>query len=335
MLLCIIRLDHLGDLIITTPLIRALALAGHEVDVVAHAYSKPLLEHNPRIREAFAIGEIAPRFPRGWTGLARWLRARRYDGVLLPYAHPRELLLASAFSGARRRVAMWGGILGRLTLHECLRSGLPEHPRHFADACLDCARALGAAPAGAAPELFLTDAERTEMRGRLSERFGARRVVVIHPGSGGNACNLPEKEYAALAGMVLTRTDRAIVVTGTGDERIRYERWPREVLDSSRFWLSAGELSLRGLMSLIAETEVIACGSTGPLHIASGLGKRSVTPFCPFPSVSAALWGNIGGDGLVIEQSRDRCPRYHGETASHCDFQGAITAETLFKALVR
>jgi len=230
---------------------------------------------------------------------------------------------------------MWGGILGRLTLHECLRSGLPEHPRHFADACLDCARALGAEPVGLAPELFCTEPERLQMRGMLEKRFGARRVMVIHPGSGGNACNLPEKEYAALAGMLLTRTDRAIVVTGTAGERTSYEAWPRELLDSSRFWLSGGELSLRELMALIAETEVIVCGSTGPLHIASGLGKPSLTPFCPFPSVSAALWGNIGGEGLVIEQSRDRCPRYNGGSASHCDFHGVITAETLFQALVR
>jgi ADP-heptose:LPS heptosyltransferase len=335
MLLCVIRLDHLGDLIITTPLIRALSLGGHEVDVVAHSYSKPVIEHNPHIREAFAIEEIAPRFPRGWPALAGWLRRRRYDGIVLPYARSRELLLASGFSGAKRRIAMWGGILSRLTLHCSLRSGLPEHPRHLCDVWLDCARALGAAPAGLAPELFCTESERLEMRGVLEKKFGGRRVTVIHPGSGGNACNLPEKEYAALAGMLLTRTVGAVVVTGTAGERTAYEAWPRELLDSSRFWLSAGELNLRELMALIAETEIIVCGSTGPLHIASGLGKPSLTPFCPFPSVSAALWGNIGGDGLVIEQSRDRCLRCHGGSVNHCDFQGAITAETLFQALPR
>jgi ADP-heptose:LPS heptosyltransferase len=335
MLLCVIRLDHLGDLIITTPLIRSLALAGHEVDVLAHTYSLPLLDHNPRIRSAFAIEQIAPAFPRGWAALAGWLRARRYDGIVLPYARPRQLLLASAFSGARTRIAMWGGWLGRATLHRCLRSGLPERPRHFAEVSLDCARALGAEPGGAAPELFLTDAERTAMRRMLAARFGDRPVTVIHPGSGGNACNLPEKEYAAFAELLLARTDRAIAVTGTAGERNRYEAWPRELLDSPRFWLSAGELTLRQLMALIAETELLVCGSTGPLHIASGLGKRSLSPFCPVPAVSASLWGNIGGEGLVIEQPRDRCQRCKEAGAGHCDFQGVITAETLFQALPR
>jgi ADP-heptose:LPS heptosyltransferase len=335
MLLCVIRLDHLGDLIVTTPLIRALALAGHEVDVVTRAYSLPLLEHNSRIRASFAIEDVAPGFPRRWPALAGWLRRRRYDGIVLPYARPRELLLASAFSGAKKRIAMWGGILSRMTLHQSLRSGLPGRPRHLCDVYLDCARALGAEPAGMAPELFLREAERMEMRSMLAARFGKWRVTVIHPGSGGNACNLPDREYAALARMILARTDHAVAVTGTGGERPAYEGWPREVLDSPRFWLSAGELSLRQLMALIAETQMLVCGSTGPLHIASGLGKPSLTAFCPFPSVGVSLWGNIGGEGRSIEQPEDRCPRCKGSNAGHCDFLGVITAETLFQALER
>lgn len=330
---CVIRLDHLGDLILTTPLLRAVSRAGYQVDVVCSAYAKPLLDAHPCLRQSFAMEEIAPGFPKAWPTLARWLRSRRYDAVLLPYAQPHQLLLASAFSGAPRRVAMWGGVWGRLTMHTCIRSRILENPRHFCDVCLDCARVLGIEPAGLKPELHLATAERSEMRARLSAKFGSRRTVVVHPGSGGNACNLPEGEYAALAGLIMNLTDCALVVTGSMAERKGYEGWPIAPQGSERFWLAAGELSLRELMALIAETDLLVCASTGPLHIASAFGKKTLSPFCPSVPLGARLWGNIGGEALVLEQPRELCPKCLDPKKGPCDFNGAITARQLFERL--
>jgi ADP-heptose:LPS heptosyltransferase len=226
--ICLIRLDHLGDLILTTPLIRALAKAGHAVDVIAD--TRPALEHNPFVREVFAIEEIAPGFPRDWMALGRWLRRRSYDAIILPNGASRNLLFASALSGARRRIAMWGGMWGRLTGHTCLRSRLIESPRHMSDIWLDCARVLGVEPDGLVPDLFVTETESARMRDSLEARFGNRKIVVIHPGCGGNTCNLPDAEYAGLASLLASRGDCGIVITGSAKERAAYEKWPAPAL---------------------------------------------------------------------------------------------------------
>jgi len=328
--ICVIRLDHLGDLILTTPLIRALAKAGHAVDVVAGAYTVPALDHNPSIREAFAIEEIAPAFPRHWTVLGKWLRRRRYDAILMPHARPRELLFASAVSGASRRIAMWGGIWGRLTGHTCLRSRLIEAPRHMSDIWLDCARVLGVEPDGLVPDLFVTEEEKAGMRGALRARFGSRKIVVIHPGCGGNTCNLPDAEYAGLAALLASREECGIVITGSPRERTAYEKWPAAALVPDRIWLSAGELTLRQLIALIGESDLLVCVGTGPLHIASALHRKTLSPFCPHVGVCPRVWGNLGGDAEVIEPSADQCPRIRRNLAGHCQFEGVIDGNTLF-----
>ena len=135
----IVRLDHLGDVILTTPLIRAAVKAGHEVHaLVRENYAAPL-EGNAAVT-THLLERVSPGFPGSWPRLGGWMRRMKFDTILLPHARPPQLLLASALSGARRRIAMWGGIPGRLTLHRCLRSGIQSGTRHFSDILLDCAR---------------------------------------------------------------------------------------------------------------------------------------------------------------------------------------------------
>ena len=103
----IVRLDHLGDLMLMTPLVRALHVGGWAVDLVVPGWLRPLFE--------------------------------TYAMVFLPNANQRQQLLASLFSGVSKRYAMWSGVWGRLTWHTCLRSSIRERPRPFAEILLDMA----------------------------------------------------------------------------------------------------------------------------------------------------------------------------------------------------
>jgi len=261
---------------------------------------------------------------------------QRYDALICPHAKPKELLFAGALSGIKRRVAMWAGMWGRLTGYQCLRSGLLNDPRHISDIWLDCARALGAQPYGLMPDYFLDAKETAWAKEQLWLRFGKSvtlRVVGIHPGCGGNTCNLPTDEYGKLAGLLLQREGYAVVATGSSSERKLVESWPETVLKSPRFWNSTGELSVRQLAAILAQIDVFVCVGTGPLHVASALGKCTVSPFCPYVGVSPQVWGNLGATAsAAIEPPHRICSKItHGSSAPHCDFKGAITAQALLK----
>lgn len=88
----IICRDNIGDTLLTTPLISALAHSGqHQVDVLTNHYAAPVLQHNPDIRQLFYYtklhhreagqGRLACLLQR--LKLMLTLKKQRYDVVIL------------------------------------------------------------------------------------------------------------------------------------------------------------------------------------------------------------------------------------------------------------
>ncbi len=111
------------------------------------------------------------------------------------------------------------------------------------------------------PVLTLTEAERAAGASRWSGLPSPR--VVVHPG-GVSARRWRLEQYRDL---VSTLTDRGygVVLTGSDQERREFGKglssptaFPSEVVDLM------GKLSLRELMSVIANAHVVVSGATGP-----------------------------------------------------------------------
>jgi len=331
----IVRLDHLGDVLLTTPLMRAAARAGHEVHILVREGCAALFAGNPGIT-THVVERVAPDFPRRWWQLGRWMRRMKFEMILLPYAKPKQLLLASAMSGANRRIAMWGGLLGRLTLHECLRSGMASGSRHFSEIPLDCAAAAGFPADGLKPDFYLTTGEIAAARADLDARFPGLAIVGIHPGCAGNTCNLGPDVYGNLAALLLEHPGLAIVATGIPAERPLFQTWPASVLEHPRFYNACGQWNLRQLAAHVANYATMVVPSTGPLHIAAAYAIPTVTPFCRYPSVGATVWGNLTPGSIVLSPPAEFCERRRAiNGAAHCDFQGQIPPADLCRAVLQ
>ncbi len=331
----IIRVDHLGDLILTTPLIRSLAKAGHAVEVMARQAVLPAVQYSPYVKACWPLEKAAPQFPRHWLPLGRWLRTRRYDAILIPHGRPKELLLASACSGAPIRVTSWAGIWGRLTLHRCLRSNFHKQTDHVSRVILRCGEALGAAPDGLTPDIIVPPEAQEWAQQECRRRFSGLRLVGIHPGCAGNTCNLPASEYGRLAGMLIHHGNLALIATGTASENALLKDWPAAVVNAPRFWNTMGELDLLKLAALIQCLSLLVVTGTGPLHMASALRIATVSPFCRFPPLSAPVWGNVGGRGIAVEPPRGFCESVRTRDNRHCDFRGTVRADDLYRAACR
>lgn len=332
----IVRLDHLGDVLLTTPLVRAAARAGHEVHVLARANCAAPFAGSGTVT-THILEEVAPGFPGSWWRLGGWMRRQKFEMILLPYAKPRQLLLASALSGAKRRIAMWGGLLGRLTLHQCLRSGMRSGARHFSEIPLDCAIAAGFPTDGLKPDFFLTGTEIDSARAEMASRFPGLKLVGIHPGCAGNTCNLPPETFGRLAELLLAEPGLALIGTGIPAERKLFEAWPRAVLEHPRFFNACGLWDLRQLAAHVANYATMIVPSTGPLHIAAAFSIPTVTAFCRYPPLSAAVWGNLTPGAIVVSPPEGFCERRRAApgAAPTCDFQGQVQAEDLCGAVLR
>ena len=332
MKILIIRVDHLGDLILTTPLMRALDLAGHAVNVVARRESLPVLAGNPHIAMTRALEDISPDFPKRWWKLSEWVHEHRPDIVLIPHARPTWLLIALRLGFLGKIVTMWGSAAARMLACDTIRSGLPTNPRHMSDICLDLARKLSVEPRGLDLEIFLRDDEMNAAEHEIRTRFSGGEFIAVHPGCSGNTCNLPPTDYAKLIERGLETTNACFIITGSTEERTKFESIFAKFTAEARVWNSMGDLDLRQLCAVLASARALVCVGTGPLHIASALKIPTVSPFCNRVGVSSKVWGNLGGQSSELTPPPRHCqaPR----RSVHCDFSGAITSQDILDALI-
>ena len=102
----VIRLDHIGDMIMTTPVFKTLKknFPDAKIDVLSRSVAKPAIEENTNIHKIieynaswFARGEKVDSF----SGMAKKLRKEKYDLIFELKGDPRNIALAFCAGGYR------------------------------------------------------------------------------------------------------------------------------------------------------------------------------------------------------------------------------------------
>src|SRR5690606_35857484 len=151
MKILLIRFSSIGDVILTTPLLRALRAS--YPDAVVHFATRracaPLLEGNANVDRILTLPEDDEG---GLRALARTIRAERYDHILDLHGTLRARLLRLLVPGPRwrgyRKHTLRRWALTRLK-QNWFGSVVPVPERYF-----DAAAALGVRPDGGPPEVF-------------------------------------------------------------------------------------------------------------------------------------------------------------------------------------
>ncbi|MFN8178214.1 MAG: glycosyltransferase family 9 protein [bacterium] len=343
----VVRTDRVGDVVLATPLIRALrsAFPSAHLAAMVRPYTRGVLDGNPYLDEVLVddpAGEHAGR--AGFWRQVRALRGRRFDTALLLL--PTERLAWMLFcAGIGTRVGVGTRLYQVLTGMRSVSRRKYVPLRHEADYCLDLGRAIGVRSEDLSTEVFLTDEERRAARERLeaARRGGARAGdsregedaigVGVHPGSGRSAPNWRVERYVELAERLLTDERVRIVLTGSPAETALAVPFAR--LDRSRVVDLVGKLSLRELMGVLSQESVLVSASTGPMHLAAALRVPTVSMFCPISACSPELWGPKGNHADVVlppeGYCRVRCP---GDPHV-CEFEGGIDPGAVFERVRR
>ena len=176
----VIQTAFFGDVVLTTPLLEALAARHGPVDVVTTPAAASLVETHPAVRHVIPYDKKGrDRGPGGLLRLARALRAERYEWAYLPHRSLRTALVA------------W---LARIPRRVGFKDGWPRfyteaRPRpktgHEVDRLLTLAGSglTGGATHRATPSLVTTIADRMATEGFLREHGITGRFVALAPGS--------------------------------------------------------------------------------------------------------------------------------------------------------
>lgn len=266
------RLRFIGDVVLTTPIIRAVHAAYPDAYLAYLGDRKAvsLLEQNPFLDEIIPYDFARRSVLEQWR-VGRLLRRRRFDLVIDMFNNPRSAQLVFA-SRARVRVGLDRRGRGRMYTVRVRDDGNAKTPVAFHNQFL---AAIGIAPADHETELFLSKDEHVEARQYIPGGEGA--LVCIHPGATWPAKRWLPERFGALSDALVERGFRVLVVGGAGDsDAIR-----AMVESCSEVPHVAPPLPLRTLAAIIAECDAFVGNDAGPMHIAPAVGVPTVGLFGP------------------------------------------------------
>jgi 3-deoxy-D-manno-octulosonic-acid transferase len=311
--IALIRLSSVGDVLHCTPVARAIkkaAPASHLLWIVG-AVSADILSGNPYIDEVYVWSREhwekllrQYRFREAyqyWEQLRKDLYARHIDIALDVHGIFISGLVALA-TGAPQKI----GLSGTRELNSWFMTEtaprLPEE-KHVIQRYLSILRPLGIQPDGWDMTLKLT-AEAADFADSFLARHdydASRPLIAINPKTTWPAKNWPPAYFAAAAAE-LYQDGQILLCGGPGD---------RDVADSIIRQAGVpvinaiGETSLSQLAALVAQSQVLLTGDTGPLHMAVALRTPTVSIFGP---TDPAVFGPLSAQHIVLRSSLECTP---------------------------
>lgn len=296
----LIKLREVGDLLLTTPAVRAVrrAYPRSYLAMLVNSGTEEVVAGNPDLDEVLV-------FDRRWKTLSlpqrclregeflRQVRRRRFDAAFDFTGGDRATLLA-LISGARVRVSYDGirGFWGKqyLYTHQVVRE---RGIRHVVEQCLDLVRPF----VGPAEDLSPCMPYRREDRDRVEERlqaggaWGADLLVHVHPTSKWFFKCWRDQEMAEVIDYVSGGLGGRVVVT-SGPASREVEKASRIVSLCRRQPLNwAGSTTLKELAALSASCHLFVGVDTGPMHVAAAVGTPVVALFGPSGDREWGPWG--------------------------------------------
>ncbi len=141
---------------------------------------------------------------------------------------------------------------------------------------------------------------------------------VVHPGMGGSALNWPTSSYAKLIDQLTTQA--TVVITGTKADESYLSPLKQSLKDNHKVvWLDK-QLNGYQLLKLLKNAKANIAPSTGVLHLSASLGAASIGIYSPIKVHQAERWGPKGKEVSTFtpkvqcpaqfECLKQECPQY-------------------------
>lgn len=275
----VIQTSFIGDVILTTPLIRKLAESG-AVDVVTTPIGATVLSGNPHIRNVLVYDKRkADRGVRGFMNFAKRLRqiaTKNGDesvSAFLAQGSLRSGALAIA-AGAKDRVGFTTSSGRRLYTEKVTYMGDWHHARRLLSLAGFQFAESAQQDSDVQPELFPSDTDRRSVDTLLAGR--TRPIIALAPGSVWATKRWPH--FVELAALIPPNFNVALI-GGTDDSALAREISAN--LNADRVIDATGRLSLLGSAELIRRARAIVTNDSSPQHLASAMGTPTLTIFGP------------------------------------------------------
>lgn len=284
-----VRLDNLGDVLMTTPALAALrqSLPGVHLTLLASPAGAALQPYLPDVDEVITFEApwvqsrcSAEQAGPAVQGLVHRLAEGRFDAVVIFTVCTQSALpmaMVALQAGIGLRLAHCRENPYHLLSHWVRDAEVPgEGMRHEVQRQLDLVAAVGMAPPADSRLRFKPlPQDAASLAAKLAQQGvdpGAPWFVV-HPGASASSRRYPAERFAQAAQAVAEAGGgHAVIVGGASEAALVQAARPAGVPSTAL----VGGLSLGELAALIDGAQVTLCNNSGPAHIAAALGAPVV-----------------------------------------------------------
>ncbi len=298
----IIQPDHIGDVLLATPMIRALRQRFPEskLDILVGSWAEDIVVNNPDVDEVIVFN--FNQFKRGrQSDPEKWdtffkVRSNKYDLAVM--ARSRNKLI--------RWFAWAAGIPNRIGFEVPGKDGLltlkvkQKDPReHVVRRNLRIAEALGAATND--PKLVLKTSRESDKWAQNLVADLPRPLLGINPGAGTPAKQWPAARFNELARKLQAEYQGTIITTGGPGDVELVKRVSRDIVPAPI--ITAGKSSLLELAALGKQLDLYISNDSGPMHIVAAMG----TPVIDLHSGTdyPSMWRPWGDQHTVLTHADD------------------------------
>jgi lipopolysaccharide heptosyltransferase II len=269
----IVRFSSIGDLLLTTPLLRAIRTRHPDsrITFVVREDLAETLRRNPHIAEL-----VTWQRDSSLRALARTLRTQQWTDRLDLHCSLRSYALRRLVGGSWRGYPKYRVRRQLLIATHGKRGGMLGHvaERYFA-----AARDLDVTPDGKPTEYFTSEQAEAQAEAFLRQhRLGQDRpLIALAPGAAHFTKRWPQRHWVALA-QRLAATHDVIVLGGKADER-----HAGAIADAAGTAgaNAAGLFSLDGGAAILKRASRLVSGDTGLLHLATAVGTPVIGLYGP------------------------------------------------------
>ncbi len=270
----VVQTAFLGDVVLTTPLFRALRrrFPAARLDALVTPAAAPLVEENPHLDEVLRYDK---KGGERLGSVARRLWSRGYDLIVAPHRSHRTALLAR-WIGAPVRVGFRDAGLRWLYTRRVPRPAA----LHEVDRNLDLLKGLGFHPE---PEDRVLHVGHTDREAQEVERVLAEAGVAAHeplaalaPGSVWATKRWPAERFAEVGRRLEGRGFRVVVLGGPDDRQVAEAVCAAVGAGAVN---AAGRTSLKALSAWMDRVRLLVTNDSAPLHVAAARGTPAVAVF--------------------------------------------------------
>jgi heptosyltransferase III len=302
------RTDSIGDVVLTLPMSRLLkqSIPGVRIIFLAASYTREIVMTSAFIDEFIDWSELSKMKPEQQV---QELKKHKADAII--HVFPRkEIAILAKKAGIPLRIGTTGRAYHWLTCNRLVPLSRRRSPLHESQLNLRLAASLTGYRNLSLPEIgeLFGMTRLPQLSPEIREYLSPDKFnLILHPGSKGSAREWGIDRYKELASL-LPENEFRVFITGTKEEG--------DLLKAGGFFDSGrqmkditGIFSLGHLIAFIAAADGLVAASTGPLHIASALGKVAIGIYPPIKPMDPGRWAPVGKNAsyLVISRKCSKC----------------------------